>query len=385
MTGLIQQFSLLILFVVSIPGVAGGMTPLERSELDLSRFQVRDSSASYFDVAGRQSFLAATEDPVLRNELVELSQAISCRQLRAMPVIMGDILTPKYYDDRAGWAKVSAAFHAFEDAVSDLAAAYVVTGEEYYGECLITLLRQWSDRGAFLRFDIDKHGLQTWFQIEGSLIASTLAYSIVRDSIAGMELEKQRIERWLLATTRMHLSYPGGMSGSCCNNHFYRRALNAAMLGVITGTDELFQLGVSAVYSALADADAEGALPLEMSRGSNAFKYQNYATMYLVLITQVAMRQGFDLYQVSYRGRQLSDIVDFTLLQFKDLSRVRARSGSEYQNETFLGKPMYLTWLEVLAGHPYEGPDIDSLLAQSRPGYNRVLGGHLTLYFFTPR
>jgi poly(beta-D-mannuronate) lyase len=384
MNRLLQKLSLLILLSAATPGVSGGMTPTERSQLDLSRFQVQDTSASYFDVARRQSFLATTSDPLLRDQMVELSQAISCRQLQAMPIITGNISTPQYYDDRAGWAKVSAVFHAFEDAVSDLAATYLATDDDYYGKCLIKLLDHWSDGGAFLRFDVDRHGLQTWFQIEGSLLASTLAYSIVRDRISGMELEKQRIEDWLLAATKMHMSYAGGINGSCCNNHFYRRALNASMLGVITGTDELFQLGVSAVYSALADADQDGALPLEMSRGRHASQYQNYATMYLVLITQVAMRQGFDLYQVSYQGRQLSDIVDFTLAQFKDLSPVREKSGSDYQNDSFMGKPMYLAWLEVLKGQPYQGPDIDPLLAKAQPGYNRVLGGHLTLYFFTP-
>lgn len=59
------------------------------------------------------------------------------------------------------------------------------------------------------------------------------------------------IDKWMVMVAKRHMSYKGGADGSCCNNHFYRRAVYAAIIGVLNKDDDLFRFGISAIYSAL--------------------------------------------------------------------------------------------------------------------------------------
>jgi poly(beta-D-mannuronate) lyase len=265
--------------------------------------------------------------------------------------------------------------------VSRLAASQFVAADTIHGQCLLRLLGHWADEKAFLDLNFTGLGLQTWFQTEGSLLAAALAYSMVRDDVSGMEAEKRRIEAWLVAATRHHLSRKGSEEGSCCNNHFYRRAAYAAMVGVLVGDDELFRIGVSAVYSALSEATPDGALPREMKRGNLAALYQNYATMHLVFIAQIARMQGYDLFAIEANGRRLDDIVGMALRVLKDPSAVAGHSGVPIQAHEFTSRRQYLSWLELLPAISSRAQEASSILAAHRPLYNRSLGGFLTLYF----
>ncbi|MEZ5836732.1 MAG: alginate lyase family protein [Geminicoccaceae bacterium] len=80
-----------------------------------------------------------------------------------------------------------------------------------------------------------------------------------------MESQERKIDAWLNRISRNHIGIEGG-SQSCCNNHFYRRALHAAVIGILTSDDDLFRFGVSAIYSAVSELTADGTLPREFRR-----------------------------------------------------------------------------------------------------------------------
>ena len=97
---------------------------------------------------------------------------------------------------------------------------------------------------ALMRFHYHPQELQAWFNIENMLFAAGLAYAVVRDQIPERAADQQRIEQWLVRAAQNHLAIGGGPQ-SCCNNHLYRRALYASIIGVVSGDDGLFQVGVS--------------------------------------------------------------------------------------------------------------------------------------------
>jgi poly(beta-D-mannuronate) lyase len=373
--------SLLLLAVPSGLRPAGAMTIKEREALDLGAYRVTHPGASFFDIAARKAAVRASSHPIIRAEIAKLRRDLGCQEFMDLPIIKGSLVVPMKYRNPEGWDIAAKPFLTFEDAVSRLAASQFVASDSVHGECLVKLLDHWAKEGAFLDLNFTRVGLQTWFQTEGSLLAAALAYSIVRNDVAGMDEEKRSIETWLVAAARHHLSRKGAPDGSCCNNHFYRRSAYAAMIGVLVGDDRLFRLGVSAIYSALSEATPEGALLREMKRANLAALYQNYATMYLVFIAQIAKMQGYDLFAVEVNGRRLDDVVGMAIRVLKDPGAASGPSGVPVQSGQFATRRLYLSWLELLPGMSAHAEEAGQILATHRPLYNRSLGGFMTLYF----
>ncbi|MBB5755153.1 alginate lyase family protein [Prosthecomicrobium pneumaticum] len=373
----------LLVAVMSLVAVDSSfaLLPEERARLDLSVYRVKDRAAGYFDVKARRAALLQTRDHLLRRLMADIRKFDACPAARGLTVIAGDKMTPRFYDDRDGWRLAASPYHTFEDAMSRLAARQLVAPESGAGDCLLDVLVRWAQARAFLSFAVERSRLQTWFQIESSLFAAAFAYSIVRDDVPGRDEDKAEIERWLVAAAKNHLRPPGDVAGSCCNNHFYRRALYSAMIGVLTGDDYLFRLGVSAVYSAIADSAVNGALPLEMKRQQYAARYQVYATMALVFIAEVAARQGYDLYSISGGDRSLSTVVDFSVAAMLNPEAAAEPAKWPGQDDTFLEDRQFYGWLELVGRKRRWQDAANALLASERPSYNRALGGFVTLYF----
>lgn len=354
----------------------------ERMELDLSAYRVTDTDAGYFDVEARMALLRDTDNPLLRNLQDQLALGPSCQQkLNYTPVTTrGGI--PGFYPNPEEWELATEPLFAFEDSVSNLASAFVASGDTFYADCLVKYLHQWADAKALTTFVYDPNEPQAWFASESMLFAAAMAYSIARPYVEGMSEERAEVERWLHGLALQHSAMPGQPEESCCNNHFYRRALYASMVGVLVEDDELFRFGVSAIYSALHDMTEEGALPLEMGRGRRATHYQNYALNYLITNMQIIQRQGYDIFDLEYEGSNIHQAVDF-LFQILDHPEQLADFAPLEQYTGFLRDPQYFTWMDIYLAH-FEHPRMERFVAQVRPTYNRSAGGNLTFYFMDP-
>lgn len=377
----IRRVLLAIVAWVAIGMAASAMPVKERQLLDLSAYTVTNPDAGYFDVAKRRKDLERTSDHMLLRQMSDLRELDPCDESRQLPVVDGKVVLPPFYEDRDGWKKAALPFQKFEDTVSKLAGRQLVAPDSGAGGCMLDMLDRWASSDALLDISIEVSGLQTWFQTESSIFAAALGYSIVRDDLEGRTKQKARVEKWLVAAARNHLLYEGGKGGTCCNNHFYRRALYATTIGILTRDDELFRFGISAVYSALSDSSAEGALKLEMGRKQFAAKYQVYAAMHLALIAQLAARQGYDLYALEVGGRKLGPIMDFALASMLRPESAADAADTPNQDGTFLDDSQYFSWLEILAADPRWADAAQALLVAHRPTYNRSLGGYLTLYY----
>jgi poly(beta-D-mannuronate) lyase len=353
----------------------------ERRALDLDRYVVVDPSAGYFDVKARRAWLHATADPVLRRAVDRLALEVGCRDKLALPVIDHELRLPPFYRDQEAWREAVRPLAAFEDAVSDLAAAFVATSERYFADCLVDLLGKWAAADALSAFVYTPAEPQAWFNVEDMIFAAGLAYAVVRDQTPGREADKARIDAWLARIAHRHLSIRGGPS-SCCNNHFYRRALYATVVGVLNADDDLFRFGVKALISALHEMGPRGDLPREMARGDRAVHYQNYALVYLIPIAELIERQGYAAYGLRLDGHSLGDAVAFALDILEDPARLGGLAPAR-QNLDFIGDDQYFAWMEIWLAR-FADPRIERWLAPRRPLSNRSAGGYLTLYFWDP-
>jgi poly(beta-D-mannuronate) lyase len=351
----------------------------ERRALDLERFVVVDPSAGYFDVTGRRAWLQATGNPVLRREMDRLGLAVGCRDKLALPVIDHELRLPPFYRDQEAWRAAVRPLFAFEDAVSDLAGAFVATGDRYFADCLVDLLGKWAAADALSEFHYTPKERQAWFNVEDMIFAAGLAYAVVRDQIGDRAADKARIDAWLARVARNHLAIRGGRS-SCCNNHFYRRALYATVIGILNADDDLFRIGVSALLSALHEMGPRGELPREIARGARAVHYQNYALVYLVPIAQLIERQGYAAYDLRVAGRSLHDAVSFALDLLEDPSELGDLAPAR-QDLQFVEDDQYFAWMEIYLSR-FADARMERWLSARRPAFSRSAGGYLTLFFW---
>lgn len=355
----------------------------ERLTLDLSEYRVTDTDASYFDVKARMALLQQTDNPILLQLKDERSLGPSCRQTLSSPPITTRGVIPGYYPNPEAWDLATEPLFAFEDSVSKLAGAFVASGDTYYAECLVHYLHDWAKAKALTTFVYDSAAPQAWFASSSLLFAAAMGYSIVRPFVDGLEKERTEVEEWLHGLALQHSAIPGHPESSCCNNHLYRRALYASMIGVLVEDDELFRSGVSAVYSALHDMTEEGALPLEVNRGRRATHYQNYALIYLITNMQVISRQGYDIFDLKYENSNIREAVDY-LFRILDDPAALGDSAPREQYTGFLRDPQYFTWMELYLSH-FDNQRMASFVSRLRPTYSRGAGGDITLYFMDPK
>ena len=371
-----------LVLVLPVPAAAQDLfTVEERQALDLERFVVVDPSAGYFDVAARRAWLRTTTNPMLRQIMDRLAIEVGCRDKLALPVIDHELRMPRFYRDQEAWREAIRPLFAFEDAVSDLAAAFVASGDHYFAECLLDLLGKWAAADALSTFHYTPAEPQAWFNVEDMLFAAGLAYAVVRDAVPGRAADKARIDTWLARIARKHLSIPGGPS-SCCNNHFYRRALYATVIGILNVEHDLFRVGVKALLSALHEMGPRGEFPREIARDTRADHYQNYALLYLVPIAELIERQGYAAYGLRVDGRSLHDAVAFALDLLEDPTQLGDLAPAN-QELGFIEDDQYFGWMEIWLAR-FADRRMERWLAPRRPVFNRSAGGHMSLFFWNP-
>ncbi|WP_404378824.1 alginate lyase family protein [Caenispirillum salinarum] len=362
-------------------GPADALTLEERRALDLSEYTVTDPGASYFDVAERRALLDRTRNPMLLQIAEDLKTGPSCAQLLALPPLDHRIRIPAFYPQPDAWRVAAQPLFQFEDSVTELAGSYVASGDPYYAECLVTFLDKWAQADALMDFHYTIAEPQAWYSTESMIFAAALAYSIVRNEVEDMHEQTERVDEWMRRLAKKHSVIPGEHP-SCCNNHFYRRALYAAMIGVMSEDDDLFRFGVSAIYSALHDMTDEGAMPLEMQRGRRAMHYQNYALLYLIPIMQIVERQGYDVFEMTVNGNSIHDAVRFAINVIEDPQRLGDLAPAD-QYKGFLLDDQYFAWMEIYLSR-FDNAKLSEFIRYQRPVYNRSAGGYVTLYFMDP-
>jgi poly(beta-D-mannuronate) lyase len=357
------------------------LLPKERQALNLT-YEVTDPDESFFDVAGRMELLARTDDPLLRQVANKLRMGLSCKNLKAQPVLDGKVTLPSFYDNPDEWALTVEPLLAFEQTMSDLAGAWVASGDRYYADCLLDILERWAKEDALFEFDFDGSRPQAWYAIESMIFSAALALSTITGEVEIDPQRRESITRWLVKTARRHFNTEA-TSPSCCNNHYYRRALYMTMVGVIADNDEIFQTGLRSIYSALDDLNEEGALRLAMRRGWRAIHYQNYSLLYLTMTMQIASRQGYDLFRLEKDGRGFRQAVDFLMRGLESPYDIRGLPPGE-QDLTFTNDGQYFSWMEIWLSH-FDNPTMERFAGVYRPMFNRGAGGYLTLYFKRPQ
>ncbi len=272
---------------------------------------VAHPGASVVDVRSRQAALRSTTDPLLRAAIQGLR---SCVDTPFVAAPAGRMNIPHHYLSGSSGpinpaeATATHVYEMFERRITAGMNQYLATGNHAESACALAQLDAWAHAQALLDYD-RQESTQAWYQVEWTLSSAGITASVLVNDSTLDSSQTKRVIAWLDTAARKDLSFE--KQGDTNNNHHYWRALAATAVGVTAADDALFSFGAKTYQEAIAEIDANGAFPKEMTRHENATHYQGFALEPLVVIAQFATRQGIDLYGYQVQGHTLRDAIIF--------------------------------------------------------------------------
>jgi poly(beta-D-mannuronate) lyase len=338
---------------------------------------VHNPTASFLDVNARRAELAHATTPRL---VVALAWKADCVHAEQPAPPVGQMFIPHHYLSGSNGpinseeAKATALYRKLAQAVSQGADRYVVTGDSAEAVCVANLLSKWAAANALLDYTYQESS-QAWYQVEWTLCSASLAWSVVETDPAIPAAQRAEILSWMHKVTEYMYDqdpHPGVRE----NNHAYWRALCATSVGILTSDEALYQRGLAQYARAIGQMNPDGSLPLEMARHENALHYQSFALAPLVMIAELAMRQGIDLYSLRENGHTIDDAVGFLVRASADPKLVKKYAHETQTFSLFSGEKVP-AWTEFWAARHPGKPWSDLLTA---PVYDSNLGGNTTIY-----
>jgi poly(beta-D-mannuronate) lyase len=354
--------------------------PLCMAEKDPSaKAVVTNPNASFLDVAARRAELAHATTPRV---LEALNLKIGCTNSDQPAPPTGRMIIPHHYLSGSNGPInpqeniATAPYRKLEEAVSNGASCYVATGEPAQAVSVANLLAEWAAANSLLDYSFNESS-QAWYQVEWTLSSVSLAWSVVQTDPAIPAAQRAAILVWMHKVTEYMLDqdpHPGEPARE--NNHAYWRALCATSVGILTSDDKLYRRGLAQYVRAIGQMNPDGSFPIEMARHENALHYQSFALAPLVMIAELARRQGIDLYSLRVNGHTIADAVDFIIRASANPGLVKQYASEPQTFSLFSGeKPP--AWTEFWAArHP--GKPWTQLLA--KPVVDSTIGGNATLY-----
>jgi len=339
--------------------------------------QVVDTHASVLNVAARQKALQSTSDPLLREAIKGLRSCVG------MPLVLaptGRMIIPRHYLNGSNGpinpaeGEATRVYQAFEKRFTAGMNQYVATGSHKESACALEQLDTWARAGALIDYDRDESS-QAWFQAEWTLSSAGIADSVLVNDATLDAGQQKRVTAWLDKAAQKCVSQE--RPGDSGNNHHDWRALAAISIGVTAGDMKLFQFGISTFKETIAEIDANGALPKEMTRHENATHYQGFTLQPLVLIAQFASRQGIDLYGFKANGHTIRDAILFYGKAIEDPSLIKTYT-SDPQKAGF-GQGDFAEFAFYVAKFGSEGLPAPITNALQHPTYDSRIGGETSI------
>jgi poly(beta-D-mannuronate) lyase len=356
------------------------VVPLCLAEKDPNaKAAVTNPSASFLDVPARRAELAHATTPRV---LEALSSKSACTNSDQPAPPAGRMIIPHHYLSGSNGPInpqeniATAPYRKLNEVVSNGASHYVVTGDSAEAVCVANLLAKWAAANALLDYSYQESS-QAWYQVEWTLSSISLSWSVVQTDPAIPAAQRSAILAWMQKVTEYMFDqdpHPGDDARE--NNHAYWRALCATSVGILTNDNKLYRRGVAQYFRAIGQINPDGSLPLEMARHENALHYQSFALSPLVLIAELASRQGVDLYSLRVNGHTISDAVDFLVRASADPTLIK-KYASEPQTFSLFSEEKPPAWTEFWAARHPGKPWSDIITA---PLVDSTVGGNTTIY-----
>lgn len=212
------------------------------------------------------------------------------------------------------------------------------------------------------------------YYVQGWVLgAEAIAYLKVRDS--GVITPEQRaiILPWLKVVSQQARAYYDAKAEkdpASLNNHYYWAAVELAAVGIAANDRSDFDWAMKAARVGIAAIRPDGTLPREMARGRRALHYHLYAAGPLVMLAELGIPNGIDLY--AERDGALKHLVRVAMAGIIDPSPFEKATGIQQEVQSPSGEA--IGWAEPF-NRRYPNPTITKLLGECRNLSYMYLGG----------
>jgi hypothetical protein len=257
--------------------------------------------------------------------------------------------------------------------------------------CITAQIRVWADKGALLE-NVDDNDVLGKRQavLIGSWTAVALAnaYAVAVQADPHRSVADQEIRAWFERLSSLIITeftpppeprQPKDRWLDAESNHRYWAAAAVALMAVHTQDRASFDWAMNVLRCALDHASTDGGLQNELSRGSRAAQYQNFATQALSILVALADANGAVL--TPNQERKLQSVVAFAVRAYVDPNFLEARGFGPQVRKSDM-----VTWIDNVLPHIRKrnavlATELDAVAAPLRPMTNTLVGLPSTLLF----
>lgn len=280
--------------------------------------------------------------------------------------------------DESSNAEVNAALKPIDDFIVDLANGANLAqrggdGAAEAADCVLDAIQVWAEADALSDLGTMNAQISTPSRLGGIALAYLQAAPLASADDAD---RRAVIDGWMIARMQASMAYfdTEAPPGSSRNNLRAWAGLAGAAVGSATGDVAVLDWSAGSIELVACQADADGALPLEMGRGALALHYQLHAVAPLVVGAALLADEGRDLFAVC--DGAIHRIVAFMPKAFEDPTLVEAKAG---ERQTYaMGdeklKGFQLAWAEAYLAR-FPDPALSAFVEDYRPLANSKLGG----------
>jgi poly(beta-D-mannuronate) lyase len=209
-------------------------------------------------------------------------------------------------------------------AIVTAADDYRTTGSRQAAQCamaeILTLTQEHSLAG--------KMSSSQAYYVQGWVVgAIAIAYLKIRETGIATPQQNETIAAWMQSVGEQTVGYYDAHKSK--NNHLYWAGVELAAIGVAANNRKDFDWAMATYYTGVDQIQPDGALPLEMARGSKALHYHLYALAPLVLLAEFGEANHLDLY--ARDNGAIHRLVNFSVAGLQDPSPFVKATGVQQE------------------------------------------------------
>jgi poly(beta-D-mannuronate) lyase len=206
---------------------------------------------------------------------------------------------------------------AFTAAVQASSDNWLATGSNGSAACGLTHLGKWAAAGALQGNFTEQAKANRRFNLAGL----SVAYLALRHSPASSG-SAAVIGQWFEDVALVCAADESRLE----NNLLYWLGAGLCGSAIANQNAALFTRGVAMARRGIAEIAADGSLPREVARGPRALTYHSFALSPLLMVAELALANGVDLYGENNAG--LQRLTKFTIANIVDSSNLAEMAGA---------------------------------------------------------
>ncbi|MCB9982177.1 MAG: alginate lyase family protein [Rhodospirillales bacterium] len=264
-----------------------------------------------FDIDQRREELTRPEFKDIREGCMAINEKMPDRELEPRNSL---VATQGYGTDNGmnnfAWAMI-------------LQGGRALAGDKKADEAARKLLLDWANAKALE--ETPEH-YDPYYALKRGLLPTITTFAIVRPQMS--KDEQETVKAWLDGLVRrVDATFDGDVDE---NNHRYLADSVLMLWGGYIGDKRLYKKGVERFEAALADMQADGALPLEDRRGARALWYLRQSLADFTLMAEVGRNKGDDLYALEKNDRSLALLMNHFLNGVQNQGVMLERASENY-------------------------------------------------------